>query len=142
MFNKKKADRSTVRRRSLWAIDESLLNADSAEGPIGEAEQAEARKPVSALADSTLVGSRVLHNGIREMHMPVIDIDFEVELVPSRTPSHYHLYLQKEITWERYVVLLQALAFAGVIEQGYLNTSIIRGQTFVRTAPLKNRSDS
>ena len=135
-------DRSVIRKRSLWSISETAMaDGDSAAPGMSEPEQAQLRVPVETLEDSTLVGSR-LTDSVGNMHMPVFDIDFEVELVPSKTPGHYHLYLQRAMTWERYVVLLQALAQAGVIEQNYYNASLTRGQTFVRTAPLKGKDSS
>lgn len=65
-------------------------------------------------------------------HKPVLDIDFPAELLPSTTVGHYHLYLDKEVPWDDYVDLLNALAKCGIIEQGYANASIDRGHTAVR----------
>lgn len=126
----------TIRRRGLWSISETALSeGDSCAPALSEAEQAELRVPVETLEESTLVGSKIV--GPSQMHMPVIDIDFDAELVPSKTPGHYHLYLQRAITWHQYLVVLQALSQAGLIEHGYYQASVARGQTFVRTAPLK-----
>lgn len=73
------------------------------------------------------------------LHMPVLDIDFAAELVPSRTPGHFHLYLDKPMTWGTYRNLLRALADAGVIEPGYASASIERGATFVRKPGVPKR---
>src|SRR5579872_4116295 len=59
-----------------------------------------------------------------EIHMPVLDIDFPCELIPSSTPGHFHLLINKAIRWPKYAELLEALASAGVIEYGYAKASI------------------
>lgn len=66
------------------------------------------------------------------LHAPVLDIDFEAQLRPSRTKGHYHLYLDREIPWWRYVILLWALAFAGIIERGYFKAALRQRMTLVR----------
>lgn len=65
-------------------------------------------------------------------HRPVLDLDIPATLVPSSTPGHSHLYLDVDVTWAQYMMLLAALAAAGIIEQGYVKTSIQRGYTCVR----------
>lgn len=66
------------------------------------------------------------------MHAPVLDIDFEARLVPSRTEGHYHLYLDKEMPWWKYRFLLWALKVVGIIEPGYYGASVERRMTFCR----------
>jgi len=63
---------------------------------------------------------------------PIIDLDFEFEIKPSSTPGHYHLYLNHEISNTRFVVLMAALWFSGVVEMGYAVWSIRRLGNFVR----------
>lgn len=67
-------------------------------------------------------------------HLPALDIDFEVRLVPSRTEGHYHLYLDgmEPMHWSAYRRLLEALMLAGVIEKGYYGASVERKATFLR----------
>ena len=65
-------------------------------------------------------------------HRPVLDIDFPVHVVPSSTPGHFHLYLDKPMPWGKYRRLLSALESAGVIEKGYARVSEARGYTSVR----------
>lgn len=66
-------------------------------------------------------------------HSPVLDIDFPARLVPSTTEGHFHLYLDGlTMRWETYAKLLEALAEAGVIEDGYAGASISRESTYVR----------
>lgn len=66
------------------------------------------------------------------MHMPVLDIDYSASLVPSSTEGHFHLYLEKPMTWPVYKKLLEALAEAGVIQEGFKDWSLERSQSFVR----------
>lgn len=72
-----------------------------------------------------------------EYHRPVLDLDFEAQLVPSSTPGHYHLYLDKQITKLRYMELLRALAAAGIIEQGFADAAIARGASSARLPWIK-----
>lgn len=65
-------------------------------------------------------------------HAPALDIDFEARLVPSKTDGHYHLYLDKEMPWWKYRILLKVLAWVGIIEQGYYRASVQRHMTFLR----------
>ncbi|WGM21837.1 hypothetical protein QEH68_06595 [Paenarthrobacter sp. OM7] len=71
------------------------------------------------------------------LHRPVFDVDFPVSAIPSSTPGHFHLYLDKELTWLQYRRLLEALNFAGIIEGGYLQASVARGFTSVRMPSVK-----
>lgn len=70
-------------------------------------------------------------------HKPVLDIDFPAALIPSSTEGHFHLYLDKELTWDNYVELLKVLAKCGIIEQGYANASIDRTHTSARLPWVK-----
>lgn len=70
---------------------------------------------------------------------PIIDLDFEFEIKPSSTPGHYHLYLNHEISNTRFVVLMAALWFSGVVEMGYAVWSIRRMGNFVRPPGIKKQ---
>lgn len=65
-------------------------------------------------------------------HMPVLDIDFPAALVPSSTPGHYHLYLNRKMTWKQYRLLLWVLSVTGIIEQGFYAASVKRGYSAAR----------
>jgi hypothetical protein len=73
-------------------------------------------------------------------HRPVLDIDFPAALIPSSTPGHFHLYLDKTLTERAYMRLLDALAEAGIIEQGYASVSEARGYTSARLPWVKKRA--
>lgn len=70
-------------------------------------------------------------------HAPVLDIDYPARLVPSSTPGHFHLYLEKEIPWGRYQLVLWALSWAGLIEPGFFRAALARKMTFARLHPTK-----
>lgn len=86
------------------------------------------RTRVSSVEEAHMVCSR----DARGKHWPVIDLDIPHRVVPSSTPGHGHLYLDVQMSWFRYVVLLFALRFAGVIGPGFLWWSLARGATFAR----------
>ena len=71
------------------------------------------------------------------LHRPVLDIDIPAALIPSSTPGHAHLYIDKPMTLTQYENLLWALVEAGIIEGGYANASSARGYTSVRLPWVK-----
>lgn len=108
--------------------------------PASEASAAEARDdnyeslhvPTDRAQDAHVVTSRANDGKYCDHHRPVLDIDFPAALIPSTTPGHFHLYLDKPMPWGKYKALLKALADAGIIERGYLSASIGRQYTSVR----------
>ena len=70
-------------------------------------------------------------------HAPALDIDLPCELVPSSTEGHYHLYIDKPMSWENYKVLLTALLQVGVIEQGFFDLAIENQATYLRVRDKK-----
>lgn len=121
--------------RTLWRNTRSLMH--SSDEPI--------HRPYEGLApatpgDATLVSSALEPHasspaGFENLltpHMPVLDIDYPATLVPSSTEGHFHLYLNKELTWTKYVTVLEVLAEAGLIEEGYAKCAIERGASYAR----------
>lgn len=85
--------------------------------------------------EANLISSR-LENG---RHAPVLDLDYAAKLVPSRTLGHYHLYLDGlQLPWWRYRVVLRVLAWAGIVEPGWVKSAIAHGGSQVR---LPTRSE-
>lgn len=83
--------------------------------------------------DYNLISSQTNVVGV---HMPVYDIDGPwLRLVPSRTPGHFHLYVDKTLPWPKHAALLRALVRAGLVEKGYESASLTRGMTLVRKPP-------
>lgn len=85
--------------------------------------------PTTNLSEADIITSQVENS---DNHKVILDIDFGAQLIPSSTPGHFHLYLDKEVSWDKYIKLLKALAAAGIIETGYAGASINRGYSAVR----------
>jgi hypothetical protein len=80
--------------------------------------------------------------GFGPTHKLIIDLDLPAQLIPSSTPGHFHLYVDKEIPDAAWQTLLFALASAGLIEPGYMRASIARGFTAVRLPWVKKTADT
>lgn len=65
-------------------------------------------------------------------HAPVIDIDHPVWVVPSSTPGHFHLFIDVEIPGPLYFELLDVMMRCGIVQQGFVHHSEMRGQSVVR----------
>jgi len=77
----------------------------------------------------------------QEYHVPTLDIDLECELHPSTTEGHFHLYIDKPMTWEDYAFLLEALEAVGIIQKGFYELSIARKASFLRKPGVKKTPD-
>jgi hypothetical protein len=73
-------------------------------------------------------------------HRVVLDIDMDAALIPSTTPGHHHLIIDKAMEWETYKELLRALAKAGIIEKGFADVSIAKKYSAIRT-PWTKKED-
>lgn len=87
---------------------------------------------------ATLVTS-LLPNG---RHMPVIDIDVTSMLLPSSTEGHYHLYINREMTWKQFLKMLKAMTDAGVVQEGYYQHTRRRGRAFVRYPGVTKQNEA
>lgn len=112
----------------------STLTNDSSI-PLGSySDDRDSRLIVSSLDEATIVTSHIKNS---YKHKILLDIDMPAFLVPSTTPGHHHLMINKVMEWSRYVDLLNALARAEVVEQGYVDSSLERGYTAVRLPWIK-----
>ena len=68
----------------------------------------------------------------------ILEVEFPIQLIPSTTPRHYHLYLDRKISWEQYVLVLESAHEAGIISIGFYEISIKNGQSMV-LLPGKDR---
>lgn len=90
--------------------------------------------PDSPLEPAKLADSNVICSDRDDgLHIPMLDIDMPAMLLKSSTYGHYHLYIDKPMTWENYVKLLDVLAEVGILEPGYVGVSKRRGRTQLRT---------
>lgn len=100
--------------------------------------------PTERLDEAEVVTSYAGHDlplDLAPLHRPVLDIDFPAALLPSTTPGHFHLFLDKKLTWEKYARLLSALADAGIIEEGYEDASYNRQFSSVRLPWVKKNEE-
>lgn len=81
--------------------------------------------------------SSLLYPTYKNIHAPTLDIDMQCYLVPSSTATHFHLYIEHQMTWRRYKRLLRALYKAGIIQRGFYRLSVKRGATFLRKPGVK-----
>ena len=113
------------------------------DGPYGEPEDggpvtaAKLEKPdnfyqVADLDEANLISS-LTEDGF---HAPVIDFDLPLDVVPSTTPGHTHLYINTKMSWEDYQKLLNVLVEVGLVEENYVKASLARGFTSVRPPGL------
>jgi hypothetical protein len=105
------------------------------------------RVQVPVLATPPLVHNPALSSGVKAnlvssrlvtgKHAPALDLDIPHEYVPSSTPGHGHLYINVELPWWKYRVLLWALKLCGIIEKGFYNSSVKRKQSMLRLPGTK-----
>lgn len=100
----------------------------------------ETRTPVAHPDDANVVSSHFGHPQFGQ-HRPVLDIDFPAALVPSTTPGHFHLYLDKLMSWDDYEKFLRVCGEVGILEPGYVNVSIERRHTAVRVPWIQKGMD-
>lgn len=95
----------------------------------------EEREPAGSIAEANV--STSIREDCEDSHALLLDLDIPAWLVPSSTKGHSHLYVDAKIPTSTYFALLDALADAGVIQQGYANSSKHRGGTALRLPWVK-----
>lgn len=65
------------------------------------------------------------------LHLPVIDLDFECYLIPS-SPSHNHLLINRYLTHAHYEKLINTLYEIGLIQTGIKTSFDKQGYTAIR----------
>lgn len=128
-----------VNTRKLWAqlpkfmkkhrtVRTDLLSYDQA----FDSRPAESVKERDATVDEANIITSIDGESFGMYHRPVIDIDFESALVPSSTPGHYHLYIDKLIPSQDYFDLLDALAKVELVQPAVAKYARERGYSAVR----------
>jgi hypothetical protein len=57
------------------------------------------------------------------MHQVIVDLDIPAVLVPSSTPGHSHLLIDRVLSFDAYISLLEALVTAGIVQKGYVDAA-------------------
>lgn len=89
-----------------------------------------------AMAQTSLVQpghARMLINEAGPRTYPfIVGLESPARLVPSSTPNHHHLYLDTELPWNDYALLLKRFEEATIIQRGFYRASMERKQTMLR----------
>jgi hypothetical protein len=107
-----------------------LMHVENMGNDYEDVPDAEVRTPTTNLDAAMVVTSRTTWDA--EFHRPVIDLDLPIEVLPSSTPGHHHLFIDAPMSWDAYLALLDALVVAGLVEAGYVKAARHRGHTAVR----------
>lgn len=95
---------------------------------LAEIKNEPAKEDITSVRDANLITSERRPG----YHIPVLDLDLEAKLIPSSTPGHWHLYIDKELKWDAYLKLLEALKETGIIQEGFYAGAKERGYSSVR----------
>jgi len=95
------------------------------------------------ITTAEITESNVVTSRLRDVdhHRVVLDLDMDAVLIPSSTPGHHHLIIDKTMPWSDYQQLLTGLCNAGLIQEGYYKASINRGATVIRTPWTKKEKN-
>ena len=103
------------------------------EGYTGE--RSKGKDTPADLANSNIICSDMVD--MDGFHMPVIDLDVPVYILPSSTKGNSHLYIDVPVRVDKYMELLQLLADMGIVERGYADVSERKGYSSVRLPWVK-----
>jgi hypothetical protein len=81
---------------------------------------------------ANVVTSRWSGSEVVDLHMPVLDLDFPLVAEPSTTPGHHHLYIDRAMSWDQLVKLMDVMEEIGLLEPGYVEAAKMRGYSSVR----------
>lgn len=102
-------------------------------------------EPAALLDGANLVSSNrkdLPPRGEGDRHAVLLDLDVPAFLIPSSTPGHSHLYINKALEQDKYFKLLDVLAECGILEQGYVDASKSQGGTFLRLPWVKKGDEN
>lgn len=126
----------------LMEESDAIFSIDLAEFNLGlvtyepDGNWCEGDDPKATLVTS-LTTERSIWDNNEIQHWPVIDIDHECAWVPSTQTGHGHLYINKAVSFEGLIEILEVLNKHGIVQDGYLHAAKIRGYTAVRLPGIK-----
>jgi hypothetical protein len=65
-------------------------------------------------------------------HRVLLDLDVPHVYVPSTTAGHGHLVIDVSLGWTDYMKLLIQLSSIGILQEGFVNATAKRGETWLR----------
>jgi hypothetical protein len=83
-------------------------------------------------SDEANLVTSLVKMGKNPEHMPVLDIDVPIRVVPSSTPGKSHLYIDVVLTKAQYDSLMNVLCDVGIIEDNYYKAYTEQGFSCVR----------
>lgn len=94
--------------------------------------------PDQKIEDASLYDANLITSEAAEgWHFPLIDIDMECALIPSTTPGHYHLYIDRPMRFDNYVKLLNVMRDVGIVQPGFADGTEKRGYGSLRMPHIK-----
>lgn len=72
--------------------------------------------------------------------LPPLILEVPITLLESTTPGHFHLYIERKISWAKYKKILKALKETPILEDGYVRSALCRDKTFLFKPGFKNPS--
>lgn len=123
----------------ISAFMETLAGGDS-NSFDGEPDR---KKILVPLGEANIVGSELISREDPEysIHKPVLDIDMPLWVKESTTPGHFHLIIDKEMTWRDYRKLLITMQEVGILEKGFVDAAISRKASWIRTPWTQKEKD-
>jgi hypothetical protein len=71
--------------------------------------------------------------GFTSKHMVMFDLDVPIEVIPSSTPGHSHVYFpETNVSESALFALFEHMVNCGIVEPGYLGASRARGFAALR----------
>lgn len=94
------------------------------------------------LSEANAVASLSPVRGYHAKHKPVLDLDMNVMVIPSSTRGHYHLYIDREMSWDDYLLLMRVMEHVGLLQPGYVKASHRTGASWLRLPWIKKGKGS
>lgn len=129
-------DELSAYQHRYWSVD--FKGGESSEDPEQPVSRPQAELEEAHTWSSELVDAEGNRTGY---HTVMLDIDHPVRVLPSSTTGHYHLYIDVPVEETKYFDALDALAKAGIVEQGYVEASRARAGTHLRLPWVKKNAE-
>jgi hypothetical protein len=127
--------RESLRKIPTWLWGNKFAKADLKDYGLPWAEAKKNPIEECSVEQANLITSEAAP----DTHYVMLDIDMDAALVPSTTPGHHHLYINKTMKWDDYELLLYVLADCGIISQGYYEASVEKKCTALRLPDVKKQ---
>lgn len=122
-----------------------LIAAGTAEKPCRYADPEDWREFLRASLEAGLIERKTFEDEFSYFAMRTEPIDhheirFDVPVIvlPSTSPGHFHIYIEKEMAWPVYLRLLQAMMKIGFLEFGFVAAAERREMTMLVKPGMKN----